>query len=95
MDEKHTKLIEEIVTELLNKFLVYLENSKDEYEYCTVVTASVVFKELIMNEFKKVILNYNSDDNPEDICKIVEGKSVEIAALISNRNFSKKSLILN
>lgn len=84
MDAKHVKIIEELVAELLGKYMFHLQASKDEYEYCTVVMAATVFKEIAITEFKKGILR-DTDENPEDICKTIEDNAKEIAENIRSR----------
>ncbi len=84
MDAKYVKIIEELVTDFLGKYMFHLQASKDEYEYCAIVTAAAVFKELAIIEFKKGIFR-DTDENPEDICKTIEDKAKEIAENIRSR----------
>ena len=48
-------MIEELVAELLGQYMPRLQATEDEYEYCAVVTAVLVFKELALIEFKQGI----------------------------------------
>lgn len=84
MDAKYVKMIEDLVAELLDRYMPHLQASKDEYEYCAIVTAAVVFKELAITEFKKGILR-DTDEDPQDICLTMENKAKEIAEVIRSR----------
>lgn len=84
MEVKYLKIIETIVAELLTVYTAAIANSKDEYDYCAVVTSALVFKELALFDFKKVIIQ-NSDDDPNDICEAINNKAKEIAITISKR----------
>lgn len=84
MDSKYGKMVELLVADLLTKYNIHLSNSQDEFEYCTMVTAALVFKELALFEFRRSIMR-NSEDDPDDICKLVEQKALEIAEEIRNR----------
>lgn len=85
MDSKYIKIIEDLVSELLQKYVAALNATQDEFEYCAVMTAILVFKELAMVEFKKGILK-DSEDDPDDICKTIDEKAREIAISIMERS---------
>ena len=84
MDAKYILIIEDLVAKLLTQYMSHLNLSKDEYEYCAIVTGSLVFKELALLEFKKGIFR-ESDDNTDDICQTMEAKAKEMAQAIHNR----------
>lgn len=92
MEPKYRKMIEDLVSELLDKYMVALQETKDEYEYCTVVTAALVFKELALVEFKKGILR-DSEDDPDDICEIIDNKAKEIALNIRERSLKTQQTL--
>jgi len=92
MDPKYVKMMEALVTDLLNKYMVALMETKDEYEYCTVVTAALVFKELALVEFKKGILR-DSDDDPDDICTAMDKKAKDLAQGIRKRSSSTQQTL--
>ena len=92
MDEKYSKMIEDSVSELLDKYMVTLNRTKDEYEYCSVVTAALVFKELALVEFKKSVLR-DSEDNPDDICNIMEAEAKKIAQDIRLRSLKSQQTL--
>lgn len=92
MDVKYSKMIEDSVSELLDKYMVTLNGTKDEYEYCSVVTAALVFKELALVEFKKSVLR-DSEDNPDDICEIMEAEAKKIAQDIRLRSLKNQQTL--
>lgn len=84
MDEAHAKIIEATVSELLNNYNKHFANSGDEFELCAVFTAALVFKNLVSDEFKKIVFR-DSDDNPEDISNIIEKNARDIANRIKTK----------
>ncbi len=94
MDKKHLEIIEKLVAELLNKYTSYIKTSKDEFEYCSVVTAAVVFKELALSEFKQSLIDDSEEgEDPNDICELVEERAAELAKDIRTRVLSDDKLI--
>lgn len=87
MDAKYFELVETLVAELMSRYMIYLKSAEDEYDYCTVVTAALVFKELALAEFKKSVLR-DSNDDPDEICQIVDHKAQEIAEFIRSRSLN-------
>lgn len=92
MDPKYVKMIEDLVAELLGKYTAAVVEATDEYEYCTVVTAALVFKELALVDFKKAILR-DSDDDPDDICEAMDSKAKEIAQTIRVRSLNNQQTL--
>lgn len=92
MEDKYVKMIEDLVAGLLDKYTVTLAKTEDEYDYCTIVTAALVFKELALVDFKKAILR-DSDDNPDDICEAMNNKAKELAQTIRVRSLKIQQML--
>ena len=91
MDDKYAKIVDILIAELLDKYVEHLKKTENEYEYCAIVTAALVFKELALLEFKKNIIR-NTNDDPEDICKLVEVQAVKIAEQMRKRSIPQRSI---
>lgn len=92
MEPEYIKMIEDLVAELLDKYTTAIVNTKDEYEYCTIVTAALVFKELALVDFKKSILR-DSDDDPDDICEIINNEAKGIAQTIRMKSLKNQQTL--
>lgn len=88
MESKHQDMIEALVAELLSVYMKYLKKSDDEYDYVSVVLGALIFKELTELEYKRTV-ERDSEDDPEDICKLMREKASEMANQMRDRSLAK------
>lgn len=90
MDAKYQEMVDTLVADLLSVYMKHLEKTKDEYEYVSIVLAAMVFDELAEIEYKRTV-ERDTDDDPDDICKLMREKAVEMAKSMRN-NFLQKTM---
>lgn len=93
MNIKYKKILESAVADLLTKYNYHLDSVNDDtFEYYTIVTAALVFKNLAIQEFKKII-ERDSEEDSSDICKIMEAQAEEISNSIIQANVNSTEMI--
>lgn len=93
-DDKARELIDRFTGDLINIYTKEMRQAKNTSEMFALITAVMVFKNLVLEKFKEELeldMSQETEDKPEDICILMDEVSVNLAQQIrvrANKSFA-------
>lgn len=87
MENLRFDIINKVVEQLLNQYADYLTEAEDEVAYSATVLGALIFRELILFEFKKTVIKADNMEDIEELVGFMEGKAKQMAGIIDRKTF--------
>lgn len=84
--------METLVSKFLNSFGLEMKRAEDDIDYFVLVSSVLIFKELILSQFRYALeKDLDTTHNSDDICKVMEMFAMQTSHGIS-RKVSQKNV---
>ena len=78
MNRKYQKITDAVITDLLERYRLHIEKSKDLQEYYAIVTGGFIFQKMIAAQVAETVRQDN--ECPEEIIAVIDEMAEQLAA---------------